>query len=291
MKVALALAVSMWSTSLMAAETYPRAELLVEPAGLLKFDAAPIILDARDHAKYLAGHIPGARWVDHAAWAKAFGDGTDVADWTERITALGVGAHSTVVVYDDDYNKAAARIWWILKFWDVADVRLLNGGWKGWTAAAMPVQKESPGPPTITKFLAQPLAKRLATKQELLASLGAHDLQIVDARSEGEFCGTEQMTNKRAGSIPGAKHLEWIDLLDKPTGRFKSADELRRLFADAGIELTAKTATHCQSGGRASVMAFGLELMGAKDVSNYYRSWSEWGNADDTPIVPGKPAK
>jgi 3-mercaptopyruvate sulfurtransferase SseA len=35
-------------------------------------------------------------------------------------------------------------------------------------------------------------------------------------------------------------------------------------------------------------MAFGLELMGAKDVRNYYKGWSEWGNADDTLIVPGK---
>ena len=87
------------------------------------------------------------------------------------------------------------------------------------------------------------------------------------------------------------RHLEWIDLMDKTTRRFKSADEIGKLFNDAGIDLKAKTATHCQSGGRASVMAFGLELMGAKDVSNYYRSWSEWGNSDDTPVVPGKPKK
>jgi len=114
-------------------------------------------------------------------------------------------------------------------------------------------------------------------------------LQIIDARSEGEFCGTEKSNNKRAGAIPGAKHLEWIDLLDKNSQRFKSAGEINKLLADAGIDLNEKTTAHCQSGGRASVMAFGLELMGAKDVSNYYRSWSEWGNTSDTPIVPGKP--
>jgi len=89
----------------------------------------------------------------------------------------------------------------------------------------------------------------------------------------------------------GAKHLEWSDLLDKDTQRFKPADELRKLFKEAGIDLYEPTATHCQSGGRASVMAFGLELMGAKDVSNYYKSWAEWGNADDTLIVTSKGKK
>ena len=85
-----------------------------------------------------------------------------------------------------------------------------------------------------------------------------------------------------------AKQLEWIDLLDKDTQRFKSAADLRKLFEEAGIALDRPTATHCQSGGRAAVMVFGMELMGANDVSNYYASWAEWSNAVDTPVVPGK---
>jgi len=77
-------------------------------------------------------------------------------------------------------------------------------------------------------------------------------------------------------------------LLDKDTQRFKSAANLRKLFEEAGIALDRPTATHCQSGGRASVMVFGLELMGAKGVSNYYPSWSEWSSSEETPVVPGK---
>ena len=124
----------------------------------------------------------------------------------------------------------------------------------------------------------------------ILDSLKGGTLQIIDARSEGEFCGAEKHA-KRGGAIPGARHLEWSELLDKVTHRFKGADELRRLFKEAGIDLEKPAAAHCQSGGRASVMVFGMELLGAKDVRNYYDSWSEWGNAEDTPIVPGKPRK
>jgi thiosulfate/3-mercaptopyruvate sulfurtransferase len=268
------------------ADDYPRPELLVEPATLAKPEAARgfVILDARSKAKYDAGHVPSARWVDHADWAKAFGDGDDAAGWSERIGALGVDADAKVVVYDDTHAKDAARIWWILRYWGVKDARLLNGGWVGWEKGKLPTEKAETAV-TAAAFKAAAAPERLATKGELLESLTGGKLQIVDARSEGEFCGTEALKNKKAGAMPGAKQLEWIDLLDKDTHRFKSPDELKKLFDAAGIELDQPTATHCQSGGRAAVMAYGLELMGAKGVRNYYRSWGEWGNADDTPVV------
>jgi thiosulfate/3-mercaptopyruvate sulfurtransferase len=271
---------------------YPRPDLLVEPAALAGPDAPKglVILDARTRAKFEAGHVPGARWVDHAGWAKGFGDGRDAAAWSERIGALGVTADSRVVVYDDNQSKDAARIWWALRYWGVRDARLLNGGWVGWEKGKHPTDKAEVKVASV-EFKAVAAPERLATKDQLLKSLTGDTLQIVDARSEGEFCGTDALQNKRAGAIPGAKQLEWIDLMDKDSHRFKSPAELEKLFAAAGIKLDRPTATHCQSGGRAAVMAYGLELMGAKDVRNYYKSWSEWGNADDTPIVKPEPKK
>ena len=230
-----------------------------------------VILDARSRSKYQQGHIPNARWVDHEAWARSFG---------HEAERRGPGANGSgqldltlifkVVVYDDNYTKDAARIWWILRYWGVEDVRLLNGGWAGWKAGSHPTDKAEivPNP---AKFAAKARPDRLATKEQLLDSLKGGKLQIVDARSEKEFCGAEKLTNKRVGAIPGAKQLEWIDLLDKDTQRFKSAANLRKLFEEAGIALDTPTAAHCQSGGRAAVMVFGMELMGAKGVSNCRR--------------------
>ena len=285
----LAIGLMLLAIPLFAAD-YPNKTLLVEPADLAKADVAKsfVILDAREKAKYEAGHIPGSIWVDHTAWAKAFGDGTDAKGWSQRIGELGVTATSKVVVLDDNLTKEAARIWWILKYWGVADARLLNGGWKVWTTGKHTVT-DAAATLVPSEFKAVAQGDRLATKAFLIKAIDGGKLQIVDARSEKEFCGTEKMNNKKSGAMPGAKQLEWTDLLDSTTQRFKTADEMKKLFTDAGVALDKPSATHCQSGGRASVMAFGMELMGAKDVRNYYRSWSEWGNADDTPIVPGKP--
>jgi thiosulfate/3-mercaptopyruvate sulfurtransferase len=270
-------------------DAYPRPELLIEPTQLAKPDVAKkyVVLDARDSTKYKTSHVANARWVDHEQWAKAFGHGKDTEGWGKRIGGLGIGPDTRLVVYDDNFTKDAARIWWILRYWGVEDVRLLNGGWTGWKAGKHPTE-DAVSIPTPVKFEAKARLDRLATKEQLLDSLKGDKLQIVDARSEKEFCGVEKLTNKRAGAIPGAKQLEWIDLIDKETHRFKSAANLRTLFEQAGIALDKPTATHCQSGGRAAVMAFGMELMGAKDVSNYYPSWFEWSNADDTPVIRGK---
>jgi thiosulfate/3-mercaptopyruvate sulfurtransferase len=267
--------------------TYPRPDLLVEPSALAKPEAARqfFLLDARGRKMFEEGRVPGARWVDAAAWAKAFGSGKDTQTWSDRIGGLGIERDCRVVVYDSSSAKDAARIWWIMRYWGVADVRLLNGGWSGWKAAGLPIETGKPQAVVPKTFLAVAQTKRLATKEQLLDALKRESLQIVDARSQAEYCGIDKQTNKRAGAIPGAKQLEWSDLIDKKTQRFKTAEQLRTLFQEAGIVLNRPTATHCQSGGRASVMAFVMELMGATEVSNYYASWGEWGNAVDTPIV------
>lgn len=273
----------------LSADDYPNGKLLIEPAEVAKASAEFVLLDARDVANYAELHAQDAINVDHAEWSEAFGAGDDVEGWSKRIGDLGIDANTKVAVYDDNQNKDAARIWWILRYWGVEDVRLVNGGWRAWFLDRNPFGSGTPVPPVAKSFKAEAMADKLATKDELLRSLGDRSLQIVDARSEGEHCGTDPLKNKRAGAIPGAKHLEWSDLLDSSTGRFKSAAELKKLFADAGIQFDRPTATHCQGGGRAAVMAFGMELMGAPQVSNYYKSWGEWGNDDSTPIEQVKP--
>jgi thiosulfate/3-mercaptopyruvate sulfurtransferase len=270
-------------------DSYLRPELLIEPAELAKPEVLRgfRILDARPRKQYEAGHMPGAVWVDHDAWSKAFYADPDPQEWAGRIGKLGIGNQTRVVVYDDNRAKDAARIWWILRYAGVKDARLLNGGCTAWTAAGGTVSKEETAVAANRFTPDASQATRLATKGQVLKGIQKDTLQTVDARSLGEHCGTTTKA-RRNGAIPGSRHLEWSELLDATTQRFKSAAELRQLFREAGIDPNRPTVTYCQSGGRAAVMAFALELMGARDVRNYYRSWADWGNAEDTPVVQPK---
>ena len=264
---------------------YPRTDLLVEVAELAQPEAAKRfrILDARDKQQYLVGHIPGAIRVDLVVWSRAELGAQHHDAWARRIGVLGIANDTPVVVYDDNANKDAARIWWILRYWGIRDVRLLNGGWRAWQSNGGNASADEEKPPVRNPHLGAEQA-RLATKDQVLEALTQKETQIVDARSRGEYCGAEK-TAKRNGAIPGATHIEWLEVLDGKSQRFKSAAELSELFKKRGITLAHPAITYCQSGGRAAVMAFALELMGAKQVRTYYKSWKEWGNSDDTPVM------
>jgi thiosulfate/3-mercaptopyruvate sulfurtransferase len=225
---------------------YAKPDLLVEPAALKKeADRKPfVILDARRKAEYLLGHVPGAQWVDAGAWARGFGK-DDKEAWAGRIGALGIDRNSKVVIYDANQSKDAARLWWILRYWGVKDVRLLNGGWAGWKSSGGELTRDVPEVKSVSPELAaQPY--RLAAKDDLLKEIKDKTLgQLVDTRSEEEHCG-KSTTAGRNGAIPGAKHLEWSDTIDRKTGKFKSPDALAKLFKDAGIDVSKSATTYCR---------------------------------------------
>jgi thiosulfate/3-mercaptopyruvate sulfurtransferase len=265
-------------------ESYPRTDLLLEPSELEKQTKTTgwVVLDVRGSTPYEAGHVPGAIVVSAGVWAKEFQDGKNVEGWSRRIGDLGIQRDTKVVVYDDASSKDSARAWWILKYWGIRDVRLLNGQWAGWKAAGLPISREIQNPHAAA-FQALPDAKRLARKEDVLRDVEQKSSQIVDARTESEHLGKMRLA-RRAGCIPGSTNLDWVQLVEEKTQRFKSAAELRELFEKHGIDLTKPLTAHCQSGGRSSVLSFALELLGATQVRNYHASWMEWGNAGDTPV-------
>lgn len=261
------------------AANYPAPNLLVEvdDPKLKEFH----LLDVRPKAKYGAGHVPGAVHADTAPWSKAIlANNADAAFWKLELAKLGVTPKQPTVVYADDAREAA-RAWWMLKYAGVPDVRILNGGWKAYTAAKLPTENTE----TMAKADPhdwKPDTARLADKKHVLEQLKGGSA-CIDARTPEEFSG-EKALAKKGGHIPGATHLEWVELLDPKTEKFLPPADLVKLVKDRKIDLDKPAVTYCQGGGRAAVVAFGLELAGAKNVRNYYPSWGEWGNATDTPV-------
>lgn len=264
------------------ADQYANPMMLLEPAEIVKDELKYHFLDIRGEGAFKDGHIPRAVLGQMGKWSKAVNDGkADAAFWKDALQAVGVTPNVPTVVYGADV-KEVCRAWWLLKYAGVDDVRVLNGGVDGFVAAGGKLAKDP------VKYLAKPhdwkpQPERLAVKTDVLTSLKDKTAQFVDARTANEFSGVEAMS-KKGGRVPGAKPLEWSEFIDSKTKKFKSAEELSKLVAERKIDLSKPCTTYCQGGGRSSVVAFGLELMGAKNVCNYYKSWGEWGNADDTPV-------
>ena len=124
-----------------------------------------------------------------------------------------------------------------------------------------------------------------ARKEQLLAGTG---LPWVDAGGKGRFEGSEADPRPgiAAGHAPGARNLPF-GALYREDGRFRSVDEIRRLFDEAGIDPARPFVASCGSGVTANSLIFAAHLIGNDDARLYDGSWSEWGADPETPKVTG----
>ncbi len=130
-----------------------------------------------------------------------------------------------------------------------------------------------------------------AERDEVLAAVGGQSTQLVDVRSPAEFTGEIiappglPETAQRGGHIPGAISVPWARAVNED-GTFKSADELRALYGEAGVASGQPTIAYCRIGERSSHTWFVLKhLLGYPDVKNYDGSWTEYGSLIDVPIA------
>ncbi|QNG17984.1 sulfurtransferase [Rhodococcus triatomae] len=244
---------------------------------------------------YAEGHIPGAQYVD---W------GTDVVrenlrefvtqdEFAELARGLGISDDSTVVLYGDNDNWFAAYGAWLFKLYGVPDVRLLDGGLKKWEQVdgrelVQEVPQYAPG-----TFEAKPQNFDLrAFQAELLdVVVDEHAVSLVDIRSASEYSG-EAGVNLQTfpgegatvwGHIPSAVNVPWGAIVEDD-GTYKSADEIRRIYEEAGVDLDNPVVTYCRIGERASHTWFALSQILGAEVAVYDGSWSEWGNSVGVPV-------
>jgi len=272
--------------------------VLVSPEQLKReLDSArvPLVIDARPAERFARGQIPTAVHLD--LWGVSLIDTSEAPlrafSWMigHLCSLRGVRPDRPVVVYDDRSSLPAARLFWLLEYLGHPDVRVLDGGAPAWSAAGFDLATD-PAAPTPSEWHGSPSADRVATWRDVLdrvnrAAAGRADGAILlDTRSDAEFSGA-LVRAARGGAIPGAVHLEWTNNV-RPDGRFKSADELRAMYAAAGVTPDREVVTYCQGGYRAAHAYLALRLLGFPRVRNYTGSWKEWGDRLDLPIeTPG----
>ena len=250
---------------------------------------------------YDTGHIPGAVKLD---WK------TELQDQVRRdfvnkqqfealLSSKGIGNEDTVVLYGGNNNWFAAYAYWYFKLYGHGDVKLLDGGRKKWELDARPLNKDQVSRPAATYVAAHDQDRSIrAFRDDAVAAIG--QLNLVDVRSPDEYAGRllapahlPQEQAQRPGHIPTALSVPWSKAANED-GTFKSDDDLRTLYAAAGLDQSKATIAYCRIGERSSHTWFVLkELLGHNDVRNYDGSWTEYGSLVGVPVAlgdePGQP--
>lgn len=263
------------------------AELLALPGRVATvLDVRWQLLTGADRQAYLEGHVPGAMFVDlDLQLADPPSDrGRHPLPTAERFTAemrsLGVSPERAVVVYDAKDSTAAARAWWLLRYFGHPQVMVLDGGFAAWAAAGEPVESE-PAPAEAGDFIATAGGMPIVTAEE--AAGVARDGVLIDARAPERFQGRVEPLDRVAGHIPGAVNRPTVENVD-PAGRFVEPDQLRAAFEHLGIRSGAPLATYCGSGITATHELLALELAGFRGAL-YPGSWSEWSADPSRPVA------
>jgi thiosulfate/3-mercaptopyruvate sulfurtransferase len=157
---------------------------------------------------------------------------------------MGIGDENLVVAYDSFGCLWATRLWWVLNYYGHTNVKVLNGGWKKWFAEGHPVSLDRPTLPAAT-FTPRTQPDLLCTLDYGCSQVGNADVVFLDVRSDGEWDGSNDRGNKRAGRIPGAVHLEWLHFVTADASQtIKPAHELRAMLEAVGVTLDKEIITY-----------------------------------------------
>lgn len=261
---------------------------------LLRGAKPPVVLDVRwklggPHGlpAYLAGHIPGAVFVDLDHELAAHGEPTDgrhplpTADaFQASARRWGIDDGDVVVVYDDWLGYGAARAWWMLTDAGV-DARVLDGGLQAWRRSGLALDTDAVAPAAGSVTLDPGHLPQLTIDE---AAALARDGVLLDARAGERYRGESEPIDPRAGHIPGAVSAPTADNVG-PDGRLLDAPLLRGRFAALGAG-EAAVGVYCGSGVSAAQEILALRVAGF-DAALYPGSWSQWSNHPDRPVATG----
>lgn len=242
---------------------------------------------------YERGHIKNAAKI---VWH------TDLVDTVNRDIAsaknfqklaqkLGINQDTTVVLYGDKNNWFAAWGAWLFNIYGAKDVRILDGGRVKWEkdgralTTAVPTFKQG----NFTTRVADKSLRASLLQDVLPVAKKRVKADLIDIRSADEYSGKIfapagfQELAVRAGHIPGAINVPWGQNVNAD-GTFKSVAELKKLYADKGVDGKQNIITYCRIGERSSLTWFVLSEILGYNVKNYDGSWTEYGNTVGVPI-------
>lgn len=264
-------------------------ELIIEPDELeaLLDNPSVIIVDLCKPKQYAAAHIPGAHFVNYPdiihIEKPIMGLLPSEEQFSRLVSDLGITADTHVVVYDDEGGGCASRFIWTLHVFGHTRTSLLNGGLYSWANEGHRLTQEVPEN-IASDYRLTNTGKYTVDSDYIMQHLDDEHIALLDARSLPEYTGSKVFAGK-GGHIPGAKHYEWTEAMDRAHNlRLLPRDSIQQKLDQLGLTRDKEIIVYCQSHHRSAFSYVMLRALGYEDVKGYPGSWSDWGNRQDTPV-------
>ncbi len=264
--------------------------LLIDPQQLHRQLGAPRlrVVDLSPRELFERHHVPGAVHLPYGALVRSEppvgGLLPDMETLAATLGAMGIDQHTHVIALDAEGGGAAGRLMWTLETLGHRQVSLLDGGLGAWLNEGYPVETGSPVSVEETTFVPAPNSGPVADADYIQRRLEAADFATLDARSWPEFTGAMARA-ARGGHIPGARHYEWTQAMDRARNlRLRPLDTVRAELVDCGITPEREVVVYCHTHHRSAFSYALLRILGYPAPKGYPGSWSDWGNRSDTPV-------
>lgn len=252
---------------------------------LLQDDNA-VLVDTRSSGDYKEAHCSGAVNISRANIVvnKPYPNMLAPQKQMEEILgARGISPENMVILYDDNKNMDAARLWWSLLVYGHKNAKVVSGGFEALKAAGMNVDNQRVAR-TATDYAIT------VKHDQFIASTGDVKVQVDNPRPDVCIIDTRTEEEYKAGTIPGSLHFNFENNNFKDN-TYKPVRQIRILYDDLGLKRDETAILFCKTSIRAAQSFLALYNAGFQNVKVYDAAWIGWSADPSLPVYTPSGAK
>ncbi len=238
-----------------------------------------ILVDAQKASAYAKGHIEGAVNIGRTDIVKkglVVNMLADKAVIEEVFGSRGISNSTTVVIYDNNANMDAARLWWTFLVYGHENVKVVGGGLEEMVRAGFTTSTEAVNVAPATFTASEKNTDLIATTAEVLS-------QVNDPMDDVALIDTRTIEEVEVGTIPSSIHINYVKN-NYNDGTYRKIQDIRIIYKEAGITPDCTAIMYCKTSIRGAQTFLALYNAGYRNLKLYDGAWIEWVLDADRPV-------